>query len=129
MIDLTGKTVLLTGASSGIGFETARALGRSGAHVVAHYSSHEAGALEATAEIPNDHKILLRADFTQADSARSLWREALAWRGRIDVVVCNAAVMPQAAINGSDQEWNNAWSNALEINVVQPAHLIREAVK
>jgi len=128
MIDLTGKVVLLTGASSGIGFETARSLGRSGAHVIAHYSSHRAGAVEATAEIPEDHKLLLQADFTQAESARSLWNEGLAWRNKIDVVVCNAAVMPQSAIGGSDQDWNQAWSEALEINVVQPAHLIREAV-
>ena len=37
MIDLGTKTILLTGASSGIGAETAKVIGESGAHVIAHY--------------------------------------------------------------------------------------------
>ena len=49
MHDLTGKTVLLTGASKGIGAATAAALGAAGAHLVAHYGSDRAGAEAATA--------------------------------------------------------------------------------
>lgn len=64
MVDLTGKTILLTGASRGIGFETAVQLGAAGAHVVAHYGSHLAGAQEATGAIAEDHKLLLRANLT-----------------------------------------------------------------
>ena len=128
MIDLTSKTVLLTGSSSGIGFEIARALGRSGAYVIAHYSANEAGAREATAEIPDDRKLLVRADFSQPESSNKLWEDAVGWRGHIDVVISNAAVMPEAAMDGSDQQWNAAWDYALAVNVVQPAHLIRQAV-
>ena len=38
MIDLTGKTILLTGASSGIGAATAGTLGAAGASLIAHYA-------------------------------------------------------------------------------------------
>ena len=48
MIDLTGKTILLTGASSGIGAATARVLGSAGATLIAHYCGDKAGAEEAT---------------------------------------------------------------------------------
>ena len=50
MQDLSQRTVLVTGASRGIGLATARILGSSGAHVIAHYGSHRAGAEAAMAE-------------------------------------------------------------------------------
>src|SRR5207247_8632662 len=59
---LSERTVLLTGASKGIGAATARALGDAGAFLVAHYRSAEAGVLEATAAIPAERKVLVRAD-------------------------------------------------------------------
>ncbi len=128
MTDLTGKTVLLTGASKGIGFETARALGASGARVIAHFAENEAGAIEATRDIPDAHKLLVRADFTQPDAATMLWREALAWHNRVDVVISNAAIMPQAGLRDSESEWDAAWATALQVNSVAPATLVRHAV-
>ena len=128
MPSLTGKTVLLTGASRGIGKQTARVLGESGAHVIAHYAHSLQGAEEATAEIPDDRKLLLQANFEEPGTARMLWKEALGWRGRVDVVVNNAAVMPEVAMGEPDEAWDEAWSTALQVNVVEPANLIREAL-
>lgn len=128
MTDLTGVTVLLTGASKGIGSETARALGASGAHVIAHYAGDESGAIEATRDIPDARKLLVQADFAEAGTASTLWEEALAWRGRVDVVISNAAIMPQAAIRDSEADWDAAWAGALQVNAVAPAKLIRHAV-
>ena len=54
VFDLTGKTILVTGASKGIGASIVEALGRQGANVVAHYGSDRAGAEAATASIPKD---------------------------------------------------------------------------
>jgi NAD(P)-dependent dehydrogenase (short-subunit alcohol dehydrogenase family) len=128
MPSLTGKTVLLTGASRGIGAETARALGASGARVIAHYGSHREGAEQAVAAIPAERKLLLQADFAKPGAARALWAEALAQCGRIDVVIANAAVMPNTALDASDDEWDAGWDEALRVNVLEPASLIREAV-
>mgnify|MGYP003694329697 CR=1 FL=1 len=52
VFDLTGKTILVTGASKGIGAAIVEVLGRQGANVVAHYGSDRAGAEAATASIP-----------------------------------------------------------------------------
>jgi NAD(P)-dependent dehydrogenase (short-subunit alcohol dehydrogenase family) len=128
MFDLGKKTILLTGASSGIGAETAKVLGESGAHVIAHYVDDHEGVEQATREIPGDHKLLLSANFEEPGSARRLWREAVAWRGVVDVLVNNAAIMPETAISGSDEAWDLGWARALQVNLVEPASLTREAV-
>jgi NAD(P)-dependent dehydrogenase (short-subunit alcohol dehydrogenase family) len=129
MDDLRGQTVLLTGASRGIGAATARTLGEAGAHLVAHYGSYREGAEEAVAALPVERKLLVQADLAQPGSARELWREALAWRGRIDVVVVNAAIAPETALDGSDEDWDTGWEQTLRVNVLEPASLIREAVR
>src|SRR5271168_1303443 len=93
MTDLTDRVVLLTGASKGIGAATAARLGRAGASLIAHYGRDHAGAEDACAAIPARQKLLLGADLADAGAADDLWRRALAWRGRIDVLVSNAAIM------------------------------------
>jgi NAD(P)-dependent dehydrogenase (short-subunit alcohol dehydrogenase family) len=118
----------LTGASSGIGAATAAVLGESGAHVVLHYSGDRAGAVEAAALVPDDHKMFVQADFTVPGSGRLVWAEALEWRGRIDVLVNNAAIMPETPLDASDEQWDADWDRVLRVNVVEPANLIREAV-
>jgi NAD(P)-dependent dehydrogenase (short-subunit alcohol dehydrogenase family) len=125
---LEGKVVLLTGASGGIGSLTARALGDAGADLIAHYRSDRAGAEAATAGLPAARRHLLQAELSEPGSARALWREALAWRGRIDVVVVNAAMLARTPFDGSDDDWDAGWSETMRVNVVEPASLAREAV-
>jgi len=127
--DLTGKTVLLTGASRGIGAATARILGAAGANVVAHYGSHEQGAAEAVAELDPGRRLLVQADLARPGAARELWSAAVAWKGRVDVVVVNAAVMPETPWDATDEAWDGAWENAMRVNVLEPASLVREAVR
>jgi 3-oxoacyl-[acyl-carrier protein] reductase len=126
---LTGRTILLTGASRGIGAATARVLGARGCALVAHYGSHREGADEAVAAIPATDRLVLQADLATPGSARSLWREAVGWRGRVDVVVVNAATMPVTPFDGAGEDWDEGWRQALQVNVVEPAALIREAVR
>jgi NAD(P)-dependent dehydrogenase (short-subunit alcohol dehydrogenase family) len=129
-VDLTGKTILLTGASKGIGAATAAILGDSGAHLVAHYGSDRAGAEAATAAIPADRLLLVQADLADLNAVESLWDAALAWRGRIDVLVNNAAVMDfSGGIDAPLDHWDAVWDAALTVNVKAPARLMRRAVQ
>ena len=84
MPNLAGKTVLLTGASKGIGAAAVAALGASGAHLVAHYGSDRAGAAAATADLPADRVLLVGADLAQTDEVDRLWRRGagVAWTHR-----------------------------------------------
>lgn len=129
MTDLGGKTVLVTGASKGIGAEIVAALGRANAFVIAAYHSDPAGAERATAEIPADHQHLVSLDLAQPGAGRELWDRAMAWRDEVDVLVCNAAVMLNSPLDGSDGEWDEAWRQTLAVNVLEPANLMRAAVR
>lgn len=128
MNDLQGKTVLLTGASGGIGSPTAAALGRAGASVIAHYNSNLDGAQSATRELADDQKLLLHADFSEAGAGRRLWAEALEWHGRVDVLVNNAAIMSSTSMDTDDLDWDETWPRIFRVNVFEPASLIRAAV-
>jgi len=119
--------VLVTGASKGIGAEIAGGLGREGAHVVAHYGHDRAGAEAATADIPDDRKLLIGADLFDASETQRVWAEATAWRP-VDVLVLNAAVMEDTPFDGTLEEWHTGWERAWRINVQAPADLTRAAL-
>ncbi|WP_210482653.1 SDR family NAD(P)-dependent oxidoreductase [Microvirga antarctica] len=130
MQNLADKVVLVTGASKGIGSAIARALGEAGARVIAQYGSDLAGAQSATSDIPEDRKMLLQADLSDMGAVEALWSAALGWRGRIDVVVNNAAVMLwDGGIDEDDAAWDRVWSETLQVNVLAPARILRNAVR
>lgn len=129
MHDLTGKTILLTGASKGIGAATAERLGACGAHVIAHYGRDRAGVERSTAAIPPERKRLVQADLEDLAAVELLWDEAVAWRGRVDVLVNNAATMRfDGGIDAPLETWDAAWEETLRVNVLAPARLMRRAV-
>lgn len=91
LLDLTGQTVLITGASGNIGGAIAERLVEAGAGIIAHYNSNEAGAAELA-------KRLGGAELAQADLADSAAVEHLFRSIRPSLVVHNAATQPVAGI-------------------------------
>lgn len=126
---LTGRTVLLTGASGGIGAATARALTAADASVIAQYRTRADGAAHAVAALPESRKLVLRANLDTPAAARELWRAALAWGRGIDVAVLGAAVIPETPVDGPDALWDAGWQEALRVNVIGTGALLREAAR
>ncbi len=126
---LAGRTVLVTGASRGIGAVITETLADANATVIAHYRAEREGAERAVEALPADQKLILQADLGTPGAARDLWRSAVDWGREIDVLVLNAAVMPETPIDGPDELWDAGWQEALQVNVVGAGALMREAVR
>ena len=88
---LSGKGVLVTGASGGIGAACARAFAAEGARVVVHYHRGEERAHAVAAELDAP---MLQADLTDELEVDRLFEEARAALGRIDVCAAVAGVWP-----------------------------------
>ena len=123
---LDGKTVLVTGASRGIGRATAVALHREGAHVVLHYGNDK-DAAQATADRLGDRIRLVQGDLRNPDERRRVWAEAADWRGGVDVLVNNAGAWLPSDIDDADA-WQQGWEANYELNLLAPADLCREAI-
>jgi NAD(P)-dependent dehydrogenase (short-subunit alcohol dehydrogenase family) len=94
--DQTGRVAVITGANTGLGYETARALAASGAHVVLAVRNLDKGkdaAARITAESPHADVVLQELDLTSLDSVRAAARELRSDHDRIDLLINNAGVM------------------------------------
>src|SRR5262249_9090862 len=49
--------------------------------------------------------------------------------GRVDVVIANAGILLETPFDGSDEVWDENWELTLRVNVLEPANLMREAVR
>ena len=103
--DLTGKTVLITGASSGLGVETARAFTHAGATVVLPVRDQGRGeeSLRAIATTENVDKVVLRSlDLASLSSVRAFTEQFLSDFSTLDILINNAAVMATPQTKTSD---------------------------
>lgn len=89
--DQTGRVAIVTGANTGLGFETARALAARGAQVVLAVRDVEKGE-RAAARIDGEGTVQA-LDLTSLDSVRSAAAELRAAHPRIDLLINNAGVM------------------------------------
>lgn len=85
---LSGKVVIVTGASGGIGSAIARRFAEEGANVVAHYRRQRA-QVEAL-ELPKEQSLLVGADLTKEAAVRRLFAAAVKRFGRVDTLIANA---------------------------------------
>ncbi len=126
MINLTGKTALVTGASRGIGRACALALAHAGAQVLVHYSS---GELEAQAIVDEIRQGGGKAEKLAADLAAPNGPHELARRvrdiigGRLDILVANAGISKAAAIEDTTVEDFDA---LFAVNVRAPYFLVQQ---
>lgn len=126
-IRLDGRIALVTGATSGIGQETAVGLAKRGAHVVLvgrDPGRAEAARKDVTERSGNADVEVLLADFASLDAVRALAREARERFPRLDLLVNNAGlVMTERRLTADGYE------TTLAVNHIAPfllTHLLRE---
>ena len=128
MIDLKGKTVLVTGGSRGIGAAIVQAVAASGSDVLLHYAHNRKAAEALKKKIGTRCKALIGADLAEPDGAARLWADALKAAQRVDVLVNNAGIFEDAPIDMDIEGWRKAWARVLQVNLIAPAELCRSAI-
>ncbi len=127
MIDLSGRRVLVTGASRGIGAAIARTLGSCGASVAVHYRAQRDGAEALAAEIGQGSRAF-GADLQEAHAAAGLWSRVLEAMGPIDAIVNNAGIAIQSPLETVTEAWVNDWNATMAVNLTATALLCRAAL-
>ena len=122
------KTVIVTGAGTGIGFSVARRFHLEGAYVVLS-GRREQVLQEAASQIASDMERLrvVPADIASEADVVNLVAEAVRWTSRVDVLINNAAAM---RINKPPEETTvDEWRSVLDTNVTGAWLCCREAGK
>lgn len=126
---LKGKVALVTGASRGVGQAIAYELARRGADCILAARTVEKategmpGTLAETAAKVRElggQAHIVRTDLTDAASVAQLAEDALAWRGRVDILVNNAAFLGRAAYFSLDETDLKNWTRQLTVNLTAP---------
>lgn len=122
-MNLSGRRVLLTGGSRGIGPVIAEALAREGAHLaLAARSGQVLDQVAASLRASGARVESFAADLVQAEERERLVERVASVLGRIDVLVNNAAVENEGAF--VDLSWETI-QQTIEINLAAPVHLTR----
>ncbi len=114
-----GKTVLITGASGGIGSETARSFAGEGANIIVNYFSSPAKAENIAKEISKSgvEAMVFGADVSNPQQVSLMIEEAVDRFSGIDVLVNNAARHPPPSFNFGEPDWE-LWKRMVQVNVM-----------
>lgn len=126
MNNLSGKIVLVTGSSKGIGAAVAKKMAEAGAKIIVNYAGAKADADNVLAAIKNKggDAIALQADVSSPEAVKTLFDNAIAHYGKIDVLVNNAGIMITKPIKDASDE---DFTRQFEINVRGVFNTLREA--
>ena len=104
------KAVLITGAATGIGRETARRFAAEGWCVAVHYNSSEAAAQKLVEELKARHAsaVPVRADIRDGAAVEAMMDKVRYAFGRVDALVCNAGISQQKLFTDiTPRDWND----------------------
>ncbi len=122
-LGLSGRRALVTGASSGLGLGTARALAADGARVVLVARSQE--RLDAAAATIDGDVHTLVADVSDTGRVGAMVEQATALLGGIDILVANAGGPPAGNFASTDLD---AYLPALQLNLLSTVAMCKAAV-
>lgn len=123
-MNFSGKTVLVTGGSRGIGRAVAMAFAERGACVMINFHSDEQSAKETVEALPGGPHFYIQADVADPAAVERMVSTAVEKLGGLDVVVNNAGIWIEHQLeNVNFEEWMQAWKKTIDANLVGPANV------
>ncbi|MFJ8511492.1 SDR family NAD(P)-dependent oxidoreductase [Lysinibacillus xylanilyticus] len=120
MHNLSGKVILITGASSGIGLASAELMASKGAKVIINYNTNVKGAMEAVQRIQekDGDAIAIQANVINKEEVNSMVDQAISSFGTIDVLINNAGggIRQSTFMDLSEELWEETFK--LNVNSV-----------
>lgn len=122
---MSGRRVLVTGSSRGIGAAIATAFAGAGDTVAVHHRDSAGLATQLVADLPGTGHLVVRADLAQADQVAAMVATAADGLGGLDVLVNNAGIFTAHPPLETDwSAWQQAWSQTLAVNLTAAAHAV-----
>ncbi|MGE5287396.1 MAG: SDR family NAD(P)-dependent oxidoreductase [Micromonosporaceae bacterium] len=127
---MSGRAILVTGASRGIGRAVAEAFAEQGDRVAVHYRDAATAATAVLAGLPGSGHTLVQADLADPLAVRRMVDEACEALGGLDVLVNNAGIYtPHPITEVSYEQWQEFWKETLGVNLVGAANVTWCAVQ
>ncbi|MCI5042701.1 MAG: SDR family oxidoreductase [Donghicola eburneus] len=123
-IDFSGKTAIVTGAASGIGYAVAKQLAESGATVVV--ADLDQDKADAAAKEISESVLGTRVDVANEESVKEMIRFAKGKTGRLDYLVNNAGIGGEQASTGEYP--TDGWRQVIDINLNGVFYGLRYAI-
>ena len=117
-LDFTGKTVLVTGSSRGIGGEMVKAFGQRGAQCVVNYvteaqGQNKADAMKVAGEL--QQPLVIECDVTQPQQVEAMMNQIQDQRGGLDILVNNSGIISDRTIKKLSL---NDFENVIRVNLI-----------
>lgn len=113
------KVVIITGASGGIGSETARIFAKNGANIIINYLSSPKKAEETLEQVKSlgVEAIKIKADISKPNEVQNMITNTIKEFGKIDVLVNNASKHPPPIFNFHTPDWD-LWKKMVHTNIL-----------
>jgi NAD(P)-dependent dehydrogenase (short-subunit alcohol dehydrogenase family) len=122
-VDFTGKIVLVTGASRGIGRAIAKQFAAKGARVAVHYHSNRRAARQTYNALAGEDHLLVQADMGDAEAVQNMVDTVVEQIGGLHILVNNAGIYDEHRIaDVTYGEWQLAWSATIQTNLIGAAN-------
>jgi NAD(P)-dependent dehydrogenase (short-subunit alcohol dehydrogenase family) len=122
-MDFTGKIVLVTGASRGIGRACARMFAEHGARVAVHYHTSRAAAETTLAALAGGGHLLVQADIASPAQVQAMVNTVIEQMGGLHVLVNNAGIYEKRPVAGLTYEgWLDTWNKNIQTNLLGAAN-------
>src|SRR5436190_17539833 len=126
-LDFTGKVVIVTGSSRGIGAEMIKSFGKRGAQCVVNYVTDPQGQNKADAETVArelEKPIVIQCDVTQPGEVETMMKQIAAECGGLDVLVNNSGIIADRTIKKMSLE---QCESVIRVNLVGTFNVTQKA--